>query len=87
MNVDSKAASSSSSTTAFPAGPGSGYLEEWSGIAKAFAIATGYFEIGALLALDGNWQGLDKIGGQRWGSCAGGPRAKDSLGPIPRRHR
>ena len=37
------------------------YLEEWSGIAKAFDIATGYFEIGALLALDGSWQGLDKI--------------------------
>ncbi len=37
------------------------YLEEWSGIAKAFDIATGYFEIGALLALDGRWQGLDKI--------------------------
>ena len=37
------------------------YLEEWSGIAKAFDIATGYFEIGALLALDGKWQGLDKI--------------------------
>ncbi len=37
------------------------YLEEWSSIAKAFDIATGYFEIGALLALDGKWQGLDKI--------------------------
>ena len=37
------------------------YLEEWSGIAKSFDIATGYFEIGALLALDGKWQGLDKI--------------------------
>ena len=37
------------------------YLEEWSGIAKAFDIATGYFEIGALLALDGKWQELDKI--------------------------
>ena len=37
------------------------YLEEWSGIAKAFDIATGYFEIGALLTLDGKWQGLDKI--------------------------
>ena len=37
------------------------YLEEWTGIAKAFDIATGYFEIGALLALDGKWQGLDKI--------------------------
>lgn len=37
------------------------YLEGWSSIAKAFDIATGYFEIGALLALDGKWQGLDKI--------------------------
>jgi superfamily II DNA or RNA helicase len=37
------------------------YLEEWTGIAKAFDIATGYFEIGALLALDGKWQPLDKI--------------------------
>ena len=36
-------------------------MEEWSSIAKAFDIATGYFEIGALLTLDGNWQGLDKI--------------------------
>lgn len=37
------------------------YLEEWTEIAKAFDIATGYFEIGALLALEGKWQGLDKI--------------------------
>lgn len=37
------------------------YLEEWTGIAKSFDIATGYFEIGALLALDGKWQGLEKI--------------------------
>ena len=37
------------------------YLEEWTGIAKAFDIATGYFEIGALLALDGKWQPLEKI--------------------------
>ena len=37
------------------------YLEEWSSIAKSFDIATGYFEIGALLTLDGKWQGLDKI--------------------------
>ena len=37
------------------------YLEEWSSIAKAFDIATGYFEIAALLTLDGKWQGLDKI--------------------------
>lgn len=37
------------------------YLEEWAGIAKAFDIATGYFEIGSLLGLDGKWQQLDKI--------------------------
>jgi superfamily II DNA or RNA helicase len=37
------------------------YLEEWSSIARAFDIATGYFEIGSLLALDGKWQPLEKI--------------------------
>lgn len=37
------------------------YLEEWTSIAKSFDIATGHFEIGALLALDGKWQQLDKI--------------------------
>lgn len=37
------------------------YLEEWSDIAKSFDIATGYFEIGALLALEGKWQPLEKI--------------------------
>lgn len=37
------------------------YLHEWCDIANAFDIATGYFEIGALLALDGQWQKLEKI--------------------------
>lgn len=37
------------------------YLEEWCSIAKSFDIATGNFEIGSLLALDGKWQTLDKI--------------------------
>jgi hypothetical protein len=37
------------------------YLREWTGIAKSFDIATGYFDIGSLLALDGHWQGLEKI--------------------------
>lgn len=37
------------------------YLREWTEIARAMDIATGYFEIGALLALDGQWQKLDKI--------------------------
>ena len=37
------------------------YLQDWTEIASAFDIATGYFEIGALLALDGKWQKLDTI--------------------------
>ena len=37
------------------------YLREWSEISRAFDIATGYFEIGALLALDGKWQQLEKL--------------------------
>ncbi len=37
------------------------YLAEWSEISSRFDIATGYFEIGALLALDGKWQKLDQI--------------------------
>ena len=37
------------------------YLEEWAGISRAFDIATGFFEVGSLLALDGKWQSLDKI--------------------------
>src|SRR5512140_2913606 len=37
------------------------YLQDWTEIASAFDIATGFFEIGSLLALDGKWQKLDKI--------------------------
>ena len=37
------------------------YLREWTGIANKFDIATGYFEIGALLALDQSWQQLNQI--------------------------
>ena len=37
------------------------YLKEWADIARAFDVATGFFEIGALLALDGKWQSLEKI--------------------------
>ena len=37
------------------------YLREWSDLAKSFDVATGYFEIGSLLELDGKWQQLDKI--------------------------
>jgi len=37
------------------------YLHDWCDIARAFDIATGYFEIGSLLALDGQWQQLEKL--------------------------
>ena len=37
------------------------YLQEWTEIARAFDIATGYFEIGSLLALDRKWQKLESI--------------------------
>ena len=37
------------------------YLHEWADIARALDVATGYFEIGSLLALDGQWQKLEKI--------------------------
>jgi hypothetical protein len=37
------------------------YLSEWSSISSRFDIATGYFEIGALLALEGKWQSLEEI--------------------------
>ena len=40
---------------------GAGYLGQWCDIARALDIATGYFEIGALLELDGKWQQLDEI--------------------------
>ena len=37
------------------------YLQEWTELANSFDIATGYFEIGSLLALEGKWQQLEKI--------------------------
>jgi superfamily II DNA or RNA helicase len=37
------------------------YLHDWAEISNTFDIATGTFEIGSLLALDGQWQKLDKI--------------------------
>lgn len=37
------------------------YLQEWTEYASAFDIATGYFEIGSLLELDGRWQKLDQV--------------------------
>jgi hypothetical protein len=37
------------------------YLSEWADIAHSFDIATGFFEIGALLELNGHWQKLQKL--------------------------
>jgi hypothetical protein len=37
------------------------YLPEWADIAKSYDVATGYFEIGALLTLDGKWQKLENL--------------------------
>jgi hypothetical protein len=37
------------------------YLHDWTEIATSFDIATGYFEIGALLLLDQQWQKLDHL--------------------------
>lgn len=37
------------------------YLRDWTEFARQVDIATGYFEIGSLLALDGAWQSLDQI--------------------------
>ena len=35
------------------------YLTEWCELCKTIDIATGYFEIGSLLALEGKWQTVD----------------------------
>ena len=40
---------------------GLNYLAEWCELASSFDIATGFFEVGALMALDGRWQQLEKI--------------------------
>ena len=37
------------------------YLHDWCQISKAIDIATGFFEIGSLLALQDKWQKVDKI--------------------------
>jgi superfamily II DNA or RNA helicase len=37
------------------------YVRQWCEISRAIDIATGHFEIGAFLALDGQWQKVDKI--------------------------
>lgn len=37
------------------------YLREWAQFSQSVDIATGYFEIGSLLALDGEWQKVDHL--------------------------
>ncbi len=37
------------------------YLHEWADLVYTFDIAMGYFEIGALLTLDGQCQKLDRL--------------------------
>jgi hypothetical protein len=37
------------------------YLNDWCAISRQMDIATGYFEIGGLLELYGEWQNLKKI--------------------------
>jgi superfamily II DNA or RNA helicase len=37
------------------------YLRQWCDISSSIDIATGHFEIGALLALDGEWQKVDNV--------------------------
>jgi hypothetical protein len=37
------------------------YVRQWCGLSRSIDIATGYFEVGALLALDEAWQQVDQI--------------------------
>ena len=37
------------------------YLHDWCQISRSLDVASGFFEVGALLALDGEWQKLDHI--------------------------
>lgn len=37
------------------------YVRQWCEISESIDVATGHFEIGALLALDGEWQKVDKL--------------------------
>lgn len=37
------------------------YIREWCDLSEAIDIATGHFEIGSFLALDGAWQKVDRI--------------------------
>jgi hypothetical protein len=37
------------------------YLHDWCQLSKSIDVATGYFEIGSLLGLEGEWQKVDSI--------------------------
>ncbi len=37
------------------------YLHDWCQLSKSIDVATGFFEIGSLLALEGEWQKVEKI--------------------------
>lgn len=37
------------------------YLHDWCQLSKAIDIATGYFEIGGLLGLNGEWRKVDAL--------------------------
>jgi hypothetical protein len=59
------------------------YLQDWTEIASAFDIVTGFFEIGSLLALDGKWQKLDRI--IRCTKRSGGPCTDSPItGRLPK---
>jgi hypothetical protein len=42
------------------------YLHDWCQISKTIDIATAYFEIGSLLALNGEWQKVDQMSCTSW---------------------
>lgn len=52
------------------------YLHDWAYLAHTFDVATGYFEIGALLALDGQWQKLDHMRILMGMRCPSDPRER-----------
>lgn len=37
------------------------YLSDWCEISRQFDIATGFFEVGSLLALNGKWQKIGQL--------------------------
>ncbi|MBM4350800.1 MAG: hypothetical protein FJ106_13050 [Deltaproteobacteria bacterium] len=59
------------------------YLHDWCQISKAVDIATAYFEIGSLLALDGEWQKVDQIRILMGEICSGRERKVKDFSNIP----